>query len=230
MRRSQLVAGVAALCAAFGASAACAANGSPDNWCRNGLFPQEEFPSLGLARVAAGGKVRFLNDFSPECPSKAQRCLGRAYVVPGDLVITGHSYGDYICAFFPNRAGGSAGWIQARDLTRLPDQPAPRLEAWVGEWRDGDDRIRLSVKGTELAAEGEAFWPAEYPDPKLVPGGPHDGEMGGTARPSGASVVFEDGETGCRVKLHLIAPFLVATDNGQCGGVNVRFDGVYRRK
>jgi hypothetical protein len=226
VRQAQLAAAAVVLSAAFGASSACAANGNPDNWCRNGFFPQEK--PLGLARVSTAGKVRFTTDDYPECPSKAPRCLGKAYLVQGDMVLTGHSYGGYICAFFPNHLGGSAGWIPTGDLTRLPSQPSPPLQAWAGEWRQGDDRIHLSVKGAALVATGEAYWPSKDPDPKLVPGGPHDGEMGGTARPSGASVIFADDD--CHVELHLVGPYLVAADNNQCGGMNVRFDGVYRRK
>src|SRR6516225_1135089 len=103
MRRSQLVAGALSLCAVFGASSTWALGGNPDNWCRNGAFPETDFPFLGLARVTTSGKVNFIKDFYPECPTKPERCQGRAYLVPGDIVATGHSYGDYICAYFPNR-------------------------------------------------------------------------------------------------------------------------------
>jgi hypothetical protein len=34
----------------------------------------------------------------------------------------------------------------------------------------------------------------------------------------------------CGITLRLVGDFLVADDNGDCGGVNVTFDGVYRRK
>jgi len=34
----------------------------------------------------------------------------------------------------------------------------------------------------------------------------------------------------CKATLVLLPPFLVASDNGGCGGMNVRFDGVYRRQ
>ena len=229
MRFSGVLVAAAALVAGFVAPRAWAAGGNPDNWCRNGLFPEMESPALGIARITGHGKVRFTDDLYPECPSPAQRCLGRAYLVPGDVVLIGHARGDYVCAFYPNRQGGTAGWIPAHDLARLPDPPSPRLEAWVGTWRDGDDTIRLAVKGDALTAEGEAFWPGLDSDPKMMPGGPNIGDMGGTAHPRGASVVFED-QDGCRVALRLIGAFLVATDNHQCGGLNVRFDGVYRRK
>ena len=226
MRRSQLVGITVALWVALGASSASAAGGNPDNWCRNGFFPAEE--AIGVARVSANAKVRLVNDFYADCPGKASHCLGKAYVVPGDTVLMGHTYGDYICTFFPNRVGGSAGWIETKNLARVPTQSVAPLDAWAGTWRNGDDRIRISVTGRTLTAEGEAFWPAEYPDPKLVPGGPHDGQMGGTAQPNGNVAKFE--QDGCQVKLRLIGAYLAATDNRECGGLNVRFDGIYRRK
>jgi hypothetical protein len=34
----------------------------------------------------------------------------------------------------------------------------------------------------------------------------------------------------CKLTLRLVGDFLVADDNGECGGVNVTFDGVYRKK
>jgi hypothetical protein len=34
----------------------------------------------------------------------------------------------------------------------------------------------------------------------------------------------------CKITLRLVGDFLVADDNGDCGGVNVTFDGVYRKK
>jgi len=134
----------------------------------------------------------------------------------------------YVCAFYPNRVGGSAGWIRAGDLTRLADQHAHGLTAWVGEWRDGDNSIRLSLKAGQLVAAGQAYWPGASPELKLFPGGPNIGEMAGAARPDGAKAVFD--EDGCRVELRLIGPYLAATDNDQCGGMNVSFSGVYRRK
>ena len=33
----------------------------------------------------------------------------------------------------------------------------------------------------------------------------------------------------CTVTLRLLGPYLVASDNGGCGGMNVHFTGVYRR-
>ena len=39
----------------------------------------------------------------------------------------------------------------------------------------------------------------------------------------------EDSEHSCKVEFSLVGDTLIASDNGLCGGANVRFDGVYRR-
>ncbi|MCA1633634.1 MAG: hypothetical protein LC802_07935 [Acidobacteria bacterium] len=52
--------------------------------------------------------------------------------------------------------------------------------------------------------------------------------MNAKARPAGNVLTVE--EDSCRVTLRLVGDYLVASDNSECGGMNVRFDGVYRRK
>jgi hypothetical protein len=47
------------------------------------------------------------------------------------------------------------------------------------------------------------------------------------ARPQGNELILV--EEDCRVALKLVGDFLIVSDNSQCGGANVRFNGVYRR-
>ena len=220
---SRLILLIAGLYAAMGLSPAWPAEGYPDNFCRNGMFPKAGLLSLALARISAVGKVHFVTDRRPECPNKSVLCISRAYVVSGDIVITGESEGGYVCAYFPNSSGGNAGWISASKLTRLPIRSPLTISAWVGEWWHGDNWIRISVTGDELTAEGAAIW-GSYET--VV----HSGEMGGTARPNGSAATFED--DGCRVEVRLVGPYLIAveSEDSVCGGANVSFNGIYRRK
>ena len=39
-----------------------------------------------------------------------------------------------------------------------------------------------------------------------------------------------DADDICKMTLRLVGEYLIADDNGECGGMNVTFDGVYRRK
>jgi hypothetical protein len=226
MARSGYIAGAVGLIAAFVAFSVRAAGDA--DYCRNGSFPETEIRSLALAQVAAGGHVHFLQDSDPGCPGNGQKCLQRAYLIRGDVLLTGRSRGDYVCAFFLKHVGGSAGWLRSRDVTTLPAQPAPSLGAWSGHWRDGDNEIRLSARKNDLVAEGEAYWPGANPPPDQFPGGPNVGEMGGVAHPHGQSAVFGKADE-CRVELVLFSSYLVVSDNGDCGGMNVRFNGVYHR-
>lgn len=218
-----LIAVAALTCAAPARAAA------PDEVCRNGSFPETELRSLGLARVVGGGQVHFLEDGKPNCPREDKACEQRAYVVRGDEVITGRVRGPFTCAFFPNRVGGSAGWVKSSDLAPVTPGADPPMSAWVGQWRDGDDTIRLTAKGPALEVAGDAYWPSANPPPDQRPGGPNVGELAGLARPRGRTVVFGE-SVGCRAELALVGAYLVVADNSGCGGMNVRFNGVYRRK
>ncbi len=213
------------LCAA---SVAVTAHAAEENiYCRNGLFPREQIDMLGLARVVAPKGSHFNDESGPECKSDARNCSDRGLVRNNLIVITGRSLGGFVCAYFPRT--GSAGWLPASALQPIDSDLAPPLKAWTGRWRFGDNDIRLAERSGKLAADGRAYWPSEYPSLKDAPGGPHSGEMSGLARPSGSSVAYEDTE-GCSVRMKLVGRYLVATDNGACGGANVRFDGVYQRK
>ena len=73
--------------------------------------------------------------------------------------------------------------------------------------------------------EGAATWVG------VNPGNVHVGELSGEAAPV-ANLLKLGGEDeyDCRATLRLVGTYLLVTDNKQCGGVNVTFDGVYRRK
>jgi hypothetical protein len=209
--------------------AATAAHGqAPDMSCSNGGFPAEK--AIGLAKVIGADRLVFLKD-SDGCPSEAASCRQRAYVVGGDELLTGRGAGAYVCAFFPSRGGGSAGWVRRARLAPLPVDASPPPSAWAGHWADGDDTISLTVKGGALVADGNAYWPSAHPSPAQFPGGPNLGDLSGTARPTGNRVVFADSDPqACSATLSLVGGLLVVSDNGACGGANVSFGGVYRRR
>ncbi len=197
--------------------------------CRDGAFPTQD-ATFGLAKVVGAPRIYLRSDLPP-CPDDGTACRGHAYVVPGDTVLTGTSNGPYVCAFFPSRNGGSAGYVRQDELASQPVATTVPMAAWTGEWWNGDDSIALSDNGTGLAASGHAYWPSANPSLKAWPGGPHVGELSGAAAPQGNSIVFGSQDpTDCRVTLTLLPPYLIAVDNMNCGGANVSFDGIYRKQ
>ena len=197
--------------------------------CRNGSFPAQQ-AAFGLAKIVGAPRTYLRSDGSP-CPAETTQCRGHVYVIPGDTVLTGATSGDYVCAYFDTKGGGSAGYVRRDEIQPLPIPAAPALSEWSGTWRQFDDRIVLTAKGNELAATGEAYWPSANPSPKLRPGGPNTGDFDGMATPKGNGIVFGgDNQDECRVTLTLLAPFLLAADNHNCGGMNVSFTGVYRKR
>ena len=199
-----------------------------DASCRNGMFSAEG-TAFALAKVTGAPRTYLRTDIAP-CPDDSAACRGRVYVVPGDVVLTSITRESFVCAYYPGKGGGSAGFVR-QDEVQPQATPVPALSAWVGTWMDGDDTIVLHAKGNQLVASGEAYWPSANPSLKQSPGGPHTGEMSGQAVPKDGTVVFAgDDPDDCRVKLTLLPPYLLAADNLNCGGANVSFIGVYRKK
>lgn len=199
-----------------------------DGSCRNGAFPTEQ-GDFALARVGGKGRLYLLGDLEG-CPTQGEpACRQRSYVVGGDTLVTGRMHGAYRCAFFPNKVGGSAGWVDADRLQVVPTSTTPALRDWAGDWTDGDNTLHLRVRDGALVATGEAFWPSARPTPQR-PYGPNLGQIDAVARPRGATVDFTDSDdAGCTLQARWLGDYLIVSDNSECGGMNVRFNGVYRR-
>ena len=213
------------LIALCGPSLALASELADDGSCRNGAFPSQQ-SDFAVAKVVGTPRLYLLRDLEG-CPEKGEAaCRQRSYVVSGDTVVTGRDLGPYRCAFFPNKVGGSAGWVDRSKLQPVP-QVTPTLQGWAGDWKDGDNGLQIRVRGSQLQVEGDAYWPSANPSLEERPGGPHIGAVNASATPRGSQVDFV--EDTCSVHAQLLGDMLVVSDNSECGGMNVRFDGVYRR-
>ena len=204
--------------------------GDEDLFCRNGDFPAQS-GAFGEARVVGNDRLHFLSDMDG-CPGKGATCAERAYVLPGDRLIVGRRHGSYRCVFYPGKGGGSAGWVPEARLKLDPAGAAPALKEWLGSWHDGDNRLHFTAVGAALKVEGDAYWPSADPPPEERPGGPNLGSIEAVAEPSGREAHFAEGsdDDSCHLRAVLLGRFLLVTDNSHCGGMNVRFDGVYRRE
>ena len=152
---------------------------------------------------------------------------GTAAIAPGQALLLGPSRPGYVCALYANSVEVRAGWVplgRVATATQSVD-PAPPLAAWVGTWRQFDNKIVLTRNGDRLSANGEAYWPAK----SIMPA--NEGGFSGTAAPSGRRLHFAgDGPDPCLVDLTLAGEFLFVEDNRMCGGHNAVFSGVFIRR
>ena len=145
-----------------------------------------------------------------------------AKLAAGEALMPYNSDGDWTCAYLQQRDGAGPGWVRPQDIRAVPADPAPPLDAWSGTWVNRGDHIRIvaSKASGKLHLEGDAKW---HGIADVV----HYGKFAGAATPVGNHLHFVDDP--CIVDLTLIGKFLVANDNNQCGGMNVRFLGLWTR-
>ena len=186
---------------------------------------------LGLARIVSSHGADLRKAEAP-CPDDSDRCKSKIHLKKNGLVLTGRVNGPYVCVYAAGSYPHDGGYVKQTDI--VSDPPLP-LRAWKGKWRNGDDWIKLRVDGSALSAEGEAYWPSAHPSSQDAPGGPHTGDMApGPATPHDNVAVFafpdDASPDGCRVIAALRRSQLIVSDNGNCGGMNVNFSGLYARR
>jgi len=144
----------------------------------------------------------------------------------GDTVVIGRSEGDWTCGYLTARKGAAQGWVRSADFRPVGADPNPPFTAWLGTWVQGENRItieRAYIPG-KLSLDGEAYWRGVGRD------NVHEGAIAGEATPSGNHLHYEEGSAeACNIDLALIGNYLLANDNNKCGGMNVRFWGIWRR-
>jgi hypothetical protein len=198
-------------------------DGNPPNWCRGGHFPQADV-DFSVMKVNGGKTTRayFYGD-DGDCPNGAN-CRERAYVIGGDEVIASRSYGDFVCAWYqPAKGTETVGWIKMSDLR--PGYASEGPASFTGEWVYGESDLKIEVIGAgALSVKGNSFW-------RGLGDNIHIGEVDDSGTPVGNILaVGGSDEYDCRMKLRRVGDFLVVSDNKNCGGVNVSFDGVYRKR
>jgi hypothetical protein len=207
-------------------AAGCAqAQDSDEDMCRNGLFPSQR--DFHLAAVSGTTpKLYFFNDWDG-CPQKGASCQTKAYVVPGDRLLLGKTHGEWTCAWYQGKSRETVGWVRRSDLVVQPET-AVQTGDWLGKWKQvykGPGRIGVSRAGDVLHANGETRWIGQNTE--------NFGDLSGALKLAGRHARLDPaaGEEafGCGADMVRIGDFLIVHDNGQCGGLNVRFDGLYVR-
>ena len=193
-----------------------------DTTCRTGLFTHQE--SFAQAQVTS--QRAFFYEDAEGCPLSGE-CRSSSYVIRGDEVVIGRRIGDFVCAFYPNEGGGTAGWLKIGSLSIHPLDATPPLARWRGNWTDDASAdVTIAMKDGHPYISGEAFWPARPEENDWI--SIHIGEVNGALVISGHRATYEDDNL-CELELTLLGDFLLIEDNRRCGGANVTFSGVYTR-
>ena len=212
--------------------------------CRSGIAVEpgtEAVPGLAVVRNVDGDRSYFHSDLEG-CP-EAATCRRKSFVVPGDRVIVMDKVDGWACAWFVGKNGfASSGYLRASDLQELESELGvdPR---WVGAWEQArrsaldnlvqarlsfaehEGQLRVSGFATwarwrvpEVEDEQEGYWDANF------------GELDEALAIDGNLAYFAaEGEYDCAASFRRIGDYLIVRDNGQCGGHNVTFSGVYVR-
>ncbi len=211
-------------------------------------------PTLGAAdsapqlkAVAPGQKrVHFIKEASGRagCPNDTAACQAKEYLVANDRVVVTALRGAYACATFTGSAPNFATTTGLLPLSALVDTPQAAEGDWTGTWRSGDEQ-EIDIKaaaGGAIAIEGNATYGASDPE-RVARGAINVGQISATLTPVNGKAAFSAGDgdepapydanpnddSVCRVRLWRSGPYLIATDNLMCGGLNVTFTGVYGR-
>lgn len=204
------------------------AQDSDANFCRNGLFPREQAHlSLGVVQGRADEKIHFFDDLDG-CPSRGAMCMRAAYLVPGDEVLVGKSTDEWACVWYQGKKHEFVSWVPKQNVTTLPAPPLHPVLDWVGLWSDGFATIRITQSTADSTLEilSKLRWYGG-----VSPTGEERANYGGTKAAldvKGSRATASDGV--CQVVLTRIGRYLLADDNGDCGGLNVRHTGVYFRR
>ncbi|ATY33189.1 hypothetical protein [Sphingomonas psychrotolerans] len=202
------------------------------------IQPADPLADAWLVQVKPGAKLYFFDDVEGAKPRPS-----RAYVVAGDMLVASGTSGGFTSVTFVTPTGRTrGGWLDSAGLVRIAAG-----KNWQGVWKAWESEIEVApgrIRGT-LHIEGSATWGAHDPQ-RVAIGGVHVGEFAVDAQGSGDRIAFsvdEGAESGtmargfddapeetyrCRVQLRLLGPYLLARDNGVCGGANVSFTGTYR--
>ena len=194
---------------------------------------------------ANGSKLRVLTGATPvtfvfacghnrpsgQCAVMTMKPGGREMPITARFATQGIQQNGWTCV----DEDGIMGWLPSDRLISLSSAPAVPLSDWMGWWRHGPDShgiksdrlliARGKVPGT-LHVSGRAYW---YGANDNV----HFGEVNADATPFGDTLhVVDGGDQGACVVNLVYRPathIFDATDNMNCGGMNVRFSGIWQR-
>lgn len=198
--------------------------------CRNGLFAEQTGHHFQLGQIKQPARAYFFKD-EAGCPD-GKNCQTKAYVIPGDQVIINQILGDWACVWYQGKANETVGWMPSKQIALKAPAKPPERKAWLGHWSYADTNsimIKTAAQDHALSVDGQAFWYGLVVNGERVV---HIGGLGGPELvPQKDHLFYSAGENDfdCKAVMQLLLPFLIVDDNGNCGGQNVNFRGVYTR-
>ncbi|MBT9185572.1 MULTISPECIES: hypothetical protein [Pectobacterium] len=200
--------------------------------CRNGAFP--DYPDqYSVAKITAvhGDKVHFYDDdIRNGCPDNKAACQSKTSLKAGDRVLVAQEKNGWSCVWHFGKKSEFVGWVESAYLKKQPIKTAD-INTWLGTWRNFGDSITITRgKNGTLNLRGRAIWHggrSSYGEQIA-----HFGSFSASATPNGNRLQWNDSRDviECSGVMQLINGNLIVEDNGQCGGMNVRFNGIYRLK
>jgi hypothetical protein len=119
------------------------------------------------------------------------------------------------------RSGPGTIWVRSENINPIVPEPQPSVAAWIGHWVQGDGYINISSNdGRHVRIEGEDDW-------RGVGDVVHTGRISFEVAPTKNPLALTDGV--CDVTMTLVGDYLLLHDNMGCGGLNVRFQGSWKR-
>ncbi len=119
------------------------------------------------------------------------------------------------------RSGPGTMWVRSKNVKSVVPDSQPSLAAWIGHWVQGDGYIDISSgDGRRVKIQGQNDW-------RGIGGVVHTGQISFHVAPTTNPLALADG--GCDVTMILAGDYLLLHDNMGCGGMNVRFQGAWKR-
>jgi hypothetical protein len=195
-------------------------------------FDSDQVPVAARVVHAPTGRAYFFDD-REGCPA-ADGCRRKAYLVDGDEVIVDRIAGGWACAWYDGKHGTTMGYLREDALELEPAAVEVAPDEYPGHWLQVDggespDFIDIVLSDGKLIASGEALWfGAKVDGERNVHTGSIDDET--LSLDEGTASFAAEDEYDCAATFRLVGKYLLVDDNGYCGGMNVTFDGIYRRE
>lgn len=196
-----------------------------DPYCpSNGLTQLASSIATWRAGAVTTGKPALLRErfdaSDSTCGNKA--CFARG----GATGVEVRQAGSSVCVGVPQKGKLATmfGWIPSSRWHVLASSPQPAVR-WTGVWQNETAKITVQLGNEkQLDIKGHAVMVLDANEARDI-----YGDFAISGKPVNGVVTGEDDDYGsCKVSVRLLGDYLVAADNGNCGGIDITFTGIYR--